>query len=217
MTKNNEILRLPTAGPFDYQLAMDRLRGFRAPRDKLRHLCACGSLVRVKKGLYVPGWQRGHEVSVDPLVLSGLIYGPSYVSLGTALAHHGLIPERVEEITCVTTKRARQFHTPLGRFTYQPVNERAFSYGVTLAEARGGTYFLAEPEKALCDRIALVRGLSAMRDVPVFLSEDLRIELDAVLAFRLPVVVETARRYRRKNVSAFAHWLSAESRITATS
>ncbi|MFV1995812.1 MAG: hypothetical protein ACC661_10280, partial [Verrucomicrobiales bacterium] len=161
--------------------------------------------------LYVPGGRRGQETPVDPLVLAGLIYGPSYVSLETALARHGLIPERIEEITCVTSKRSRQFRTPLGRFTYQPVNERVFSYGVTLEQARGGTFFLAEPEKALCDRIALVRELSAMRDVAAVLSEDLRIELDALRDFRLPVVAEIAERYRRRSVSAFAHWLHRES------
>lgn len=202
---------MPLAGPFDYQMAMDRLRDFRAPRDKLRHLCRLGDVVRVKKGLYVPGWRRGQEAPVDPLVLSGLIYGPSYVSLETALARHGLIPERVEEITCVTSKRARQFRTPVGRFTYRPVNERVFSYGVTLEQARGGAFFLAEPEKALCDRIALVRGLSAARDVPAVLLEDLRIDLRAVRDLRSPVVTEIAGRYRRRNVDAFSRWLSRES------
>ena len=205
-------LKLPTDGPFDYQLAMERLREFRAPRDKLRHLCAQGEVVRVKKGLYVPGWRRGEEAPVDPLVLAGLVYGPSYVSLETALALYGMIPERVEEITCVTSKRARQFRTPLGRFVYRPVNERVFSYAVKLEQVRGGTFFLAEPEKALCDRIALVLGLSAMRDVSALLEEDLRLDLDAVRRdFRLAVVMEIARRYRRRNVQAFAKWLGRES------
>ncbi len=59
---------------------------------------SCG----VKKGLYIPGARPGEELKVDPLVLSGLISGPSYVSLETALSTYGLIPERVEEITCIT-------------------------------------------------------------------------------------------------------------------
>ncbi len=189
---------------------MDRLRTYQAPRDKLRLLCKQGLVVRIKKGLYIPGWRRGKEAPVDPMVLSGLIYGPSYVSLETALSHYGLIPERVEEITCVTSKRFKEFRTPLGGFTYRPVNERVFSYGVKLEKARGGAFFLAEPEKALCDRISLVRGLSAMRDVPAVLSEDLRIDLAALRRFRLPMVMEIARRYRRRNVSAFCRWLCRE-------
>lgn len=173
--------------------------------------------MRVKKGLYVPGWRRGEERPVDSLVLAGLVYGPSYVSLETALVLYGMIPERVEEITCVTSKRARRFSTPLGRFTYQPVNERVFSYAVKLEQARGGSYFLAEPEKALCDRIALVRGLTAMRDVAALLGEELRIDPDAVRrSFRLPVVMEIADRYRRRNVRAFAKWLARDSRASTS-
>ncbi len=43
---------------------------------------------------------------------------------------------------------AKRFQTPLGRFTYRPVNESAFSYGVALQSVAGGSFFLAEPEKA---------------------------------------------------------------------
>ena len=85
---------------------MDRLAGFRAPRNKLRRLCLDGEVVRVRKGLYVAPSFPGRVPAVDHLVLASLVYGPSYVSLETALAWHGLIPERVEEITSVTCKRA---------------------------------------------------------------------------------------------------------------
>ena len=45
------------------------------------------------------------------------------------------------------------------------MSESAFSYGVALQSVAGGSFFLAEPEKALCDRIACIRHLTAMRDV----------------------------------------------------
>lgn len=200
---------LPDDQPFDYQLAMDRLRDYRAPRDRLGHLCASGEVVRVRRGLYVPGWRRGQEPPVEPLVLSGLIYGPSYVSLETALARHGLIPERVEEITCITSKRAKRFDTPAGRFRYEPVNVRVFGLGLRLEQARGGSFFLADPEKALCDRLAMISGLAAARDMQMVLEKDLRIEPDEVIrGFRLPLVAEIASAYRRKSVSAFHRWLA---------
>ena len=75
---------LPLDHPFDYQLAMDRLAGYRAPRNKLRNLCLGGDVVRVRKGLYVAPMFPGRPPAVDPLVLAPLIYGPSYVSLETA-------------------------------------------------------------------------------------------------------------------------------------
>ncbi len=163
-------------------------------------------MVRIKKGLYVPGWYEGEPIPVDPKVLSGLIYGPSYVSLESALAYHGLIPERTEEITCVTSKRAKVFETPVGRFRYQPVNERAFACGVRLEQARGGNWLLAEPEKALCDQIAQVKSLSAVKDVASVLFEDFRIHEDGLWEFRGELLDKIARRYRRRNVSAFYRW-----------
>jgi predicted transcriptional regulator of viral defense system len=200
-------VELPIDVPFDYQLAMDRLAGFGAPRNKIRNLCRSGDLVRVKKGLYVAPTFPGRAPEVSPLVLAGLVYGPSYVSLESALAHHGLIPERVNEITSVTTKRAKRFDTPMGRFTYHPISEAAYSYGVTLASAAGGSFFLASPEKALCDRIARVRQLTAVRDIPALLEEDLRVDVDLARTLSVPEVREIARRYRKRSVSAFLRWL----------
>jgi len=195
--------KLPDDLPFDYQLAMDRLRDYRAPRDKLSHLCASGEVLRIRKGLYVPGPNRRGELAVEPLVLAGLVFGPSYVSLETTLSWHGLIPERVEEISSMTSKRAKTFRTPVGTFRYEPIPERAFAVGVKLESARGGSYFLAEPEKALCDRIGLIRGLTAARDVRPALADDLRVDPDAVrTGFRRELVAEISARYARRNVDA---------------
>ena len=207
-------VELPINHPFDYQLAMDRLAGFRAPRNKLRSLCLGGDVVRVRKGLYVAPAFPGRPPSVDPLVLAPLVYGPSYVSLETALAWHGLIPERVDEITSITCKRAKVFQTPLGRFTYRPLNDDAYGFGVGLQSGAGGSFFLAEPEKALCDRIACVRQVRAQRDIPGLLEDDLRVDLDTVQRMRVAVVRELAKRYRRQSVNAFLRWLERHAEAT---
>lgn len=197
---------LPTDVPFDYQLAMDRLRDFQAPRDKLHRLCESGEIIQVKRGLYIAGTPGGVG-AVDPRVLSGLVYGPSYVSLETAFAHYGMIPERVEEITCMTSKRARSFDTPVGRFRYLPVPERAYAVGLTRESAKGGAYLLALPEKAICDRVAQARGLTAQRDVPAFLLADLRIEEDRLDELDAGLIESIATAYRRNPVTAFAKWI----------
>lgn len=207
MTKIGNKLDLPRDVPFDYQLAMDRLRGFRAPRDKLRRLCESGEIIQIKRGLYIAGSVGDEAAAVDPRVLSGLIYGPSYVSLEAALAHYGLIPERVEEVTCVTSKRAKSFETPVGRFRYVPIPERAFAVGVTRESAKGGAYLLAMPEKALCDRVAQARDLSAQRDLPDFLLNDLRLEEDRLDELDIELIKSIAAAYRRTAVTVFAKWL----------
>lgn len=201
---------LPQNIPFDYQLAMQRLAHYAAPRDKLRHLCVQGEIARVKKGLYTP-LEEGRPV-IDPLVLSGLVYGPSYVSRESALAIHGLIPERVEEITCMTSLKEKQFQTPAGRFTYRAMPKAAFALGVGLAQAQGGSYFLASREKALCDRVGMVRGLTSTAEVAALLGEDLRIDSGTLAGMDGVLVRQIAEAYGRRNVRLLADWLEEVAR-----
>lgn len=201
---------IPRDQPFDYALLVDRLRDYATPRDKITRMMRLGEIVRVKKGLYVPGYAIASK-EVDPLVLSGLVYGPSYVSFEKALEIHGLIPEHVSEITCATTKRLKTFETPAGRFTYRPVPRAAFPLGVETREANGGHFWLATPEKALCDRIALAPGVSRQSDVPAWLFEDLRVEESSLTNLSLEEVETIARHYRRQPVAILARWLARRS------
>jgi len=116
---------------FDYQVLVDALAGYRKPRDRITKLLASGAIVRVKKGLYC----FGEAFRKEPLsreYLANLIYGPSYVSLEYALSHHGLIPERVETVTSVTTRRSRDFDTPFGAFSYRMLNGPRYAVGAIL-------------------------------------------------------------------------------------
>src|SRR5439155_24771651 len=102
---------------FDHSLLASALSSYSGVRQKINELLKSGTIVRVKKGLYV----FGPEVRQNPIckeTLANLIYGPSCISLEYALSHHGLIPERVETITSVTPKKNKEFNTPIGRFTY---------------------------------------------------------------------------------------------------
>ena len=57
-----------------------------------------------------------------------------------------------------------------------------------------------------------------MRDIPAVLEESLRIEPGDLDELRVPLVLEIASRYRRKNVAAFARWLEKiQSRNASTS
>lgn len=90
----------------DYQQLVAILRPYAKPRDRITALLADGSLVRVRKGLYVFGERYRRE----PLIreaLANLIYGPSYVSLDYALSRYALIPERVVAVTKGDDSRGR--------------------------------------------------------------------------------------------------------------
>lgn len=162
---------------FDYRQLMDCLGDYAKPRDKIGTLLRGGDLVRIKKGLYAFSDRcRRNPLSLG--LLANLIYGPSHVSLDFALAHYGLIPERVEIVTCVTTGGRRRFETPVGTFTYQPQSAARFAVGFTLTGEGTDRYFIATREKALADKMDLDRRLTVRtdEDLAKYLREDLRID-----------------------------------------
>jgi hypothetical protein len=168
--------------PFSHGALLPLLADYRRPNDKIAALLARGDLVQLRRGLYLLGSElRGGPVSL-PLVANVLL-GPSYVSLDFALGWHGLIPEGVVEVSSVTSRRAREFATSVGRFSYTHLSPLAYGMGVRMEETPEGAHFLmASPEKALCDKVLLTRNLNAvsMVGMQAYLLEDLRIEPDAL-------------------------------------
>jgi predicted transcriptional regulator of viral defense system len=166
---------------FDYQALRDALSGYSKPRDRITRLLAGGAIVRVKKGLYCFGepFRRGPVIREH---LANLIYGPSYVSLDYALGYHGLIPERVERVTSVTTGRSREFATPFGVFSFRMLSVARYAAGAVIEEAGGTPFLIATPEKALADKVWADKRFSGRRvsDYRAYLSDDLRIDEDAL-------------------------------------
>ena len=113
-------------------------------------------LLHLRRGLYclAPRYLRG---PLNLFVLSQRIYGPSIVSLETALSQHGWIPEGVRAVTCATSKRSRNFNTPPGLFTYGRVVCSPFLAGVTLEKTEGDSFFLASPWRAMADYVYLYK------------------------------------------------------------
>lgn len=185
---------------FDYGMLMSQLSGLKAPHRKITSLLSSGDILRVKKGLYV----FGEEYRQNPVhlgQLANLIYGPSYVSQEYALYWHGLIPERVDLVTSMTTKRNKLFHTPLGTFRYAYLRNERFTVGVDWQSLDGNQHFLlASPEKALMDTLATFTSIKTKDDMRTHLIENLRLdeqmltELDLVrfkkivVAYQKPVI-----------------------------
>jgi len=186
----------------DYQSLLDALPGYSRPRAKITALLRDGVIVRVKKGLYVFGEQERRRPLCREL-LANLIYGPSCVSLEYALASHGLIPERVETVTSVTSGRSRVFDTPVGRFTYRMISMKAFPVGVDRVETGDGRAFLiATPEKALSDALVADRRetVGSRRELASYLDESWRIEMGRLKELDRALLEELATSYRSRKV-----------------
>lgn len=194
---------------FDYQTLLEALKEYAKPRAKITALLRKGEIIRVKKGLYI----FGDDFRKKPIfkeVLANLIYGPSYVSLEYALHYYGLIPEAVTTITSVTIGRSRKFRTPVGVFSYQKIPISAYSLGFNKIEMSEGISFLmAEPEKALADKIKNDWGTSlrSQKDMEYYLLKDLRIDESTLFKLDPRKVEEFSKVYKSRKLDYLAKWL----------
>ena len=152
------------------------LSNLKYPKDKISNLEKSGALVRLKKDLYVK-----RDANISRELIANHLYGISYISLETALAYYGVIPERVYTVRSMTTKRAKKFTTPIGNFEYKTVSADYFSIGLQQKVVENQYAFLiAEPTKAICDMIIATPNLrlQSAKAMQRYLEEDLRIDVE---------------------------------------
>jgi predicted transcriptional regulator of viral defense system len=140
-----------------------------------------GLLIRLRQGYYTfPEFKSEPDFR---LYFANRIYRPSYVSLHTALAFYGIIPEAVVQITSVTTLKTISFINVFGEYIYKSIKENLM-FGYDLKPISDGrTIQLARPEKALLDLLYLypfyntVNELEELRLDEDFLHDDLNLNL----------------------------------------
>lgn len=201
--------------PFDLNVLASVFPETKHIIEKARRLEADGKIVRLKKGLYVASSEETGKV-LNRNLIANHIYGPSYVSLQTALRHYGLIPERVHLIQSLTTKHSRCFDTPVGSFDYENCSGEYFPIGVKPEKENDITYLMATPEKALCDLINYSKGVNLrfMKDVAIYLEEDIRFDMDALSGFDISIL-ENCAAYSRKsqNINTLIKFIKHERHI----
>ena len=141
-------------------------------RRQLSRWVARGRVVQLRRGLYAlaPPYRKSEP---HPFVVANRLVRGSYVSLQSALAHHGLVPEHVPVVTSVTTGRPQRRENVFGAFEYHHCPpERLIGYR---PETLGGGQeaLVAAPAKALADLVHLVPGA----DSSEYLKE-LRLDLE---------------------------------------
>jgi predicted transcriptional regulator of viral defense system len=126
-------------------------------RRQLSRWVASGRLVQLRRGLYAlaPPYRKTEP---HPFLVANRLVRGSYVSLQSALAHHGLIPEHVPVITSVTTGRPQRRENPFGSFEYHHCPPERLTGYRTERLAGGQEALVATPAKALADLIRLVPG-----------------------------------------------------------
>lgn len=141
--------RLPLFTARDAEILLPR-KDARLLRLQLHQWARKGWVIRLKRGLYEPAYPEPSALS--DLYVANRLYEPSYVSLETALSHYQILPETAAQVTSVTPKPTRRLRNLHGLFTYFTVRPRAFA-GYALIRLQGQTVRIAEPEKAVVDRL----------------------------------------------------------------
>ncbi len=135
-------------------------------RRQLSRWVKAGRIYQLRRGLYAlaPPFQK---VKPHPFLVANQLVRGSYVSLQSALAYYGLIPEYVPMITSVTTSRPGRWNTPLGNYEFRHIKpDMLFGYQLTDIGEKQQT-FVASREKALLDLVYLEVGA----DSPDYLRE----------------------------------------------
>lgn len=157
---------------------LSALSDYQAPNFKIHRWLNQGQLISLKRGLYaVPSMVP--DVSLSLPLISNHLYGPSYVSMEFMLSYYGIIPERVAQVTSVTTLRGKGFDNMLGRFSYQHLPACYYSLGIRYVKSSERVGFMvASREKALCDWLALTPKIKiySTKGLRVLLLDDMRMD-----------------------------------------
>lgn len=155
-----------------------------------------GLVIRLRNGLYI---LNEHDRKMHPsrIFLANAMYAPSYVSTEYALGYYDLIPEKVEDVTSVTTKNVKKFRNAFGTFVYQHVKTDLFFGFKEIQDENKLPVFIAEPEKAMLDFIYLNLSNFKNKNKDVF-TESYRFQNLGLL--KRKKLIEYARRYNNKAV-----------------
>lgn len=119
-------------------------------RLQLSRWVQTGRLLQLRRGVYAlaPAWRK---VEPHPFLAANRLQRGSYVSLQSAMAFHGIIPEYVPVVTSVGPGRPETLRNPLGTFQFKHLTSRML-FGYARVEVAPRQFaFVASPEKALLD------------------------------------------------------------------
>ena len=137
-----------------------------------------GEILRLKSGLFLLA-EEFCKTHAHPFVIAGMLHSPSHVSLESSLSYHGLIPEALFQVSCVTSARSRSFKTPVGFFSFQRV---PLNYPKAAVESlkidKNSWAFVATPLRAIADLVYLRREVRWEIEGLSFLTESMRIEIE---------------------------------------
>lgn len=181
-------------------MLLEELSHYASPASKLSRLAQDGEYTRIVKGLYET------DPATPGYLLAGSIYGPSYLSFEYALSYYGLIPEAVHTFTSATydKKKKKSFRTPFGTFSYRDVPKRVYHLAVEIIHEGDYSYWIASPEKALCDTLYTKSPVPNQKELMALLFEDMRIDEEEFYKLSVEKIATLAKGYGNTNIQKLA-------------
>lgn len=184
-------------------IAKENLNNYSNKNNKISRDIKNGKLFKIITGLYET------DKNTPGYLLAGSIYGPSYISFEYALSFYGLIPERVNTITCATfaKKKKKKYHTNFGLFTYRDVPPLAYPEEILLKIEGDYSYQIATPEKALCDKLYTLSPINNYTSLEQILFKDLRIDEDGFNKLDSNKIEQLSNLYHSTNINLLAGYM----------
>lgn len=200
-----DISRLIQTPYVDAQTLLQLLAVYKKPREAILRMVKNGELIRLKNGFYLIHEKitdENNNTIIPFEQIANLLYGPSYVSMEWALSFYGMIPERVHTITSVALGRRKEYHTPVGDFSYDPLSSKSYSVGITQKKSADfvGGFLIATPEKALADLVfKRCKGLNKSQ-LKEELIESKRMDRECFRNLNKELLEEIANCYQTKTI-----------------
>jgi predicted transcriptional regulator of viral defense system len=184
----------------------DKYKNYTDINGKIKRDIDNGFLFPLVRGIYET------DESVPGFLLASYIYGPSYLSFEYALSFHNLIPERVVVYTNATfgKRKSKSYQNRFGLYTYRDIPNTAFPFSVKAYEEDGYAYFIASPEKALCDLLYIKKPVTSIKEIKMILFEDLRINKDMFEQLNFEEILFLSDKYISNNMKYFRKYIESE-------
>ena len=157
----------------------------------LKRAVKAEDLIRIKRDLYLIS-NKICSKKLDLFEFAQLIYGPSYISVESALRFYQWIPEAVYTVTSVCFKPSKTFNTPVAYFSFERIRPKIYFVGLKHYQREQASFFIAEPWKALADFIYLRKKSWDNVDGLVM---DMRIEPETLLQSDLRLLDDLCKQY----------------------
>ena len=120
-----------------------------------------------------------------------------------------LIPEGVYAYTSATfdKKKIKEYINRFGTFTYHDVPTKAYPFGVVVKEENGYAYKIADPEKALCDKLYVMPPVMSQQEIEKMLFDDLRIDRAEFEKLNVDEILSIGDKYHSNNLKYFMKYL----------